>query len=127
MQGSTTELFYQVENYNALTGTLLVWVNVPTVTSTNTALNFYFGSMAPGHTTAFTQATWANDYQAVYHFDENSTTIPAVDATSNGRNATQTNTVLATGETHYAAGLTSLGGYTFNGMSSKLTYTPGSN
>ena len=132
MQGSTTELYYQVESYNTTTGALLVWVNVPTVTSTNTALTFYFGSAAPGHTTAFTQAAWASDYAAVYHFDEgalSTTTGYVKDATANAHNATQSSSgvTLGAGEVRTAAGITAAtSAYIFKGAGS-LTVSGGVN
>jgi hypothetical protein len=121
LSGSLTELYYQIENYDQTNGVLLVWVQVPSVTSTNTNLVFYFGSKTPPttHTATFAAATWSSDYQAVYHFDEGSSSAAVMDATGNGRNATQTNTTVGTGKIRAAAGLTG-GGYVFNGSSTKI-------
>jgi hypothetical protein len=113
LNGSTNELFYQVESYDATTGTLLVWVQIPSLSATNTALNFYFGSLTPGHPASFTRATWSNDYQTVYHFNEGSGTI--IDATINQKTATATNATVATGKISAA--------YTFNGTSTKVVST----
>jgi trimeric autotransporter adhesin len=113
LSGSSTELFYQVESFNATTGTLLAWVEIPSVTSTNVGLTFYFGAASPLHTTAFTQNTWDTEYMGVYHFDEGSTTASVVDATSNGNTASQGNTTVATGKIGSA--------YSFNGTNTYIT------
>jgi len=109
------EVPYQVVSYDQTAGTLLVWVQVPTLTrSTNNLLSFYFGSAtAPAtHTTAFYQSTWPSDYLAVYHMDEGSSSASALDATTNVNNGTQTSTSVATGKIGSA--------YSFNGSSSKI-------
>jgi len=114
-----TEVPYQVENYNQTTGTLLVWVKIPTLThSTNNTLYFYYGSAtAPStHTTAFYQSTWASDYQAVYHFNESTYTGSVVDGTANGHTGTTTGMTsadLVTGKVGNA--------YSFDGTAKKIT------
>jgi hypothetical protein len=107
----TDELFYQVESFNATTGTLLAWVQVPSVTSAATSLKFYFGSQTPAHDVTFARGTWASDYQLVYHFNEASNII--LDATANQRWATATNAVTTT-----TGKITSA--YTFDGTSTKM-------
>jgi len=122
LPGSSTELNYQVEKYDQTAGSLLVWVNIPTLSySTNTTINFYFGSKAPTvtHNAAFFGNTWTSDYLAVYHLNEGSATVAIVDGTNNGRNATQTNTTPVTGEVN--------GGYQFNGTTSQIITTSTSN
>jgi hypothetical protein len=115
----TSELFYEVEKFDASTGTLLAWVQLPSVTNADMNLNFYFGSLTPVHNTSFTNATWNNDYQAVYHFNEGVTTATVLDATGNGRNGAQANTDLGTDQFRYAidnTGATISGGaYKFRG------------
>jgi hypothetical protein len=86
-----SELYYQIESYNSTTGTLLVWVRVPTLyAATNNTLSFYYGSKVPPvtHDAAFFANTWNADYQAVYHFNESAYSPTTADGTANGRNAT---------------------------------------
>ncbi|MDB5007219.1 MAG: hypothetical protein JWP45_1612, partial [Mucilaginibacter sp.] len=117
--GSGTEVPYQVESYNQTTGTLLVWVKLPTLThSTNNTIYFYYGSAtAPGtHTTAFYQSTWASNYQAVYHFNESAFTGSVTDATANGHTGTttgMTSSDLISGKVGNA--------YSFDGLTKKIT------
>ncbi|WP_295794231.1 DUF2341 domain-containing protein [Mucilaginibacter sp.] len=85
------ELNYQIESYNQTTGTLLVWVKIPTLTyATNNGITFYYGSLAPTvtHNTAFFQGTWASDYQAVYHFNESTYTGTVTDGSASGNTGT---------------------------------------
>jgi hypothetical protein len=127
LPGSTTELNYQVENYDSATGTLLAWVQVPSVTNVNTNLTFYFGSLTPTHTAATAEATWTSDYLAVYHFNETPTnaTVSVLDKTIDGVNGTPTNVTTATDEIHSITGTLggTGGGYSFNGTSSKVLTT----
>lgn len=128
LAGSTTELNYQIDTYDQVNGILLAWVQISSLTSTNTSLTFYFGSASPTHTAAFATSTWSSDYLAVYHFSEGSAAATVLDATSNGRKLTQSNTTVSNDEIHVAAGMPVVGGgYSFNGTSSKIIQTSGTN
>ncbi|MEO7214776.1 DUF2341 domain-containing protein [Mucilaginibacter sp.] len=100
----STELPYQVESYDQTTGTLLVWVQVPTLYSAvNNTLDFYYGNAtSPStHTTAWYQNTWktvnstSTDYKGVWHFNETPSTSSAAltDASGSGNALTATGTV----------------------------------
>jgi hypothetical protein len=128
LPGSTTELNYQVDTYDSVNGILFCWVQIPSLTSTDLPLTFYFGSKAPAHSASFSAATWASDYKAVYHFNEASTSVPVLDATSNIRNAVQANTAVTNDEIHLAASVPIPGGgYSFNGKSSSIIQNTGTN
>jgi hypothetical protein len=119
---SSTELNYQVESYNQTTGTLLVWVKIPTLyAATNNTLTFYFGSLNPPttHNTAFFNATWPSDYQVVYHFNESAYSGSITDATSNGHTGTASGMTSA----DYVSGKIN-NAYTFNGSSKKISANP---
>jgi hypothetical protein len=84
--GAATECYYQVVSYNQTTGTLLVWVQMPSISpSINNTVAFYYGSAAPTvtHNAAFFQKTWASDYQAVYNFEDAVYSGGTYDATVN--------------------------------------------
>ncbi|MCO5950926.1 LamG-like jellyroll fold domain-containing protein [Mucilaginibacter flavidus] len=124
--GSTTELNYQVDTYDSVNGILLVWVRIPSATSTDVPLTFYFGSKVPAHSASWSASTWASDYKAVYHFNEASTNAAVLDATSNGRNAVQANTTVTNDEIHIAAAVPIAGGgYSFNGTSTSIIQNVG--
>lgn len=115
------ELPYEIESYDQTAGKLLAWVNIPTLAASgNTTINLLFGSVTnPAHNTAFHQATWANDYQAVYHLnDAVSTGSTVTDATGSGNTGVTTNMAsadLVTGKIGNA--------YTFNGSTSSKAIT----
>ena len=115
---SATELNYQVESYDQTTGTLLVWVKIPTLyAAANNTLTFYFGSLNPAttHNTAFFNVTWPSDYLAVFHFNEAVYTGTIIDATANGHTGTASgmnSSDLVTGKIG--------NGYSFNGSSKKI-------
>jgi hypothetical protein len=126
LPGSTAELNYQVDTYDSTNGILLAWVQIPQLTNVNTNLTFYFGSPSPAHSAAFSASTWASDYLAVYHFSEGSASATILDATSNGRNAVQANTIVTNDEIHTAAGIPVTGGaYSFNGTNTSIIQNAG--
>ncbi|MBB3054945.1 DUF2341 domain-containing protein [Mucilaginibacter gotjawali] len=114
------ECYYQVESYNQTTGTLLVWVQIPTLTyATNKSITFYYGSTSPSttHNTAFYQNTWASDYKGVFHFNESSYSGSVTDGSSGAHTGTtsgMTSADLVTGKIGTA--------YSFNGSSKKITF-----
>ena len=118
-QTTGAECYYQVESYNQTTGTLLVWVQIPTLTyATNKTITFYYGSTSPSttHNTAFYQNTWASDYKAVYHFNESTYTGSTTDGTANGHTGTANGmsaTNLISGKIGNA--------YSFNGSSTSIS------
>jgi hypothetical protein len=99
---TTTELNYQIENYDPATGIIYFWVKVPTLYKTgsvNGSNKFYcyFGSSSPSvtHNTAWQKLTWSGvtatagiNYSGVWHFNEDpSGTAPQFsDATVNNNN-----------------------------------------
>jgi hypothetical protein len=99
---TSSELNYQIENYDATTGTIYVWVKIPTLHKTGSAsgadkLYFYFGSLSPAisHTTTWQKQTWSNvttssgiNYSGVWHFNESpgGTAPQFADATANNNN-----------------------------------------
>lgn len=116
---TASELNYQVESYNQATGTLLVWVKIPTLTyATNKSITFLYGSKTAiaTHTTAFYQSTWASDYQAVYHFTETTYTGTTTDGTANGH----TGTANGMSATNLVAGKIG-NAYSFNGTSNSIS------
>jgi len=117
-----SECYYQVESYNQTTGTLLVWVQIPTLTyASNKTIEFYYGSKTPPttHNTAFYESTWASDYKGVFHFNESSYTGSVTDGTAAGNTGAASNmnaANLVTGKIGNA--------YSFNGSSTKITFSP---
>jgi hypothetical protein len=99
---TSTELNYQIENYNAATGVIYFWVKLPVLYKSaspngSNKLYCYFGSANPSvtHDAAWQKLTWSNvtaasgiSYSGVWHFNE-SPSSPApqfADATVNNNN-----------------------------------------
>jgi len=99
---TSTELNYQVENYDATTGIIYFWVKIPVLYKTGSVnapnkLYCYFGSTSPSvtHSTAWQKLTWSGvtatagiNYSGVWHFNEDpSGAAPQFsDATVNNNN-----------------------------------------
>ena len=113
---TTSELFYQVENWDSTTGTIYFWVRVPTLNKTGSASGsnkfyVYFGptgTTSVSHTTAWQKKTWSNvtatagiTYGGVYHFNENpnSAAPQFSDGTVNNNNVATVNTGTVTQNT----------------------------
>src|ERR1700712_4637939 len=82
---TSSELSYQVENYDTATGTIYFWVRIPTLYKTGSASGSnkfycYFGptgTPSVTHTAAWQKLTWSNvttssgiSYSGVWHFNE---------------------------------------------------------
>lgn len=81
-----TLLPYQLEKYSANTGQLVAWVKVPSISSAaNTTIAIYYGKT--GTSSPSTNTIWDANYLGIWHFSSN-----VADATSNGRNLTNTGT-----------------------------------
>jgi hypothetical protein len=108
----TTKLNHEIENYSSSTGSLVAWVNVPSVaTGTSTVFYMYYGNS----TTTNEQnvaGTWDNNYQAVWHFP-NGTILNASDSSAYANNGTINGATATTGEVD--------GGVNFNGSSDVTT------
>ena len=99
-------LAYEVESYNATTGSLVAWVMIPSINtisaSSNTVIYIYFGNSSI--TTSLQNATgvWDSNFQAVWHMSDNAASTTVAQSTSvttpgNGVAATSTSTNAKTG------------------------------
>lgn len=82
----TTKLDYQIESYDATTGTLLAWVEVPTLShNVNTSLYLYYGNAAAANQWN-AAGTWETNYKGVWHLgsDYLDSTATSNDGTNSG-------------------------------------------
>jgi hypothetical protein len=91
--GDGTPLYFEVENYDAASGSLTAWVRIPTLSnSTDTNIYMYYGNSSI--TSAQGNATWVwdfADYEGVWHFNESPNDGVAgghADSTSNANHGT---------------------------------------
>ncbi len=113
---TSSELYYQIENWDSSTGTIYFWVRVPTLYKSGSAngsnkFYCYFGPISTtsvSHTTSWQKLTWSNvtatsgiTYGGVYHFNEdpNGTAPQFADATVNNNNVSTVSTGTVTQNT----------------------------
>ena len=91
----STLLSFEREYYSFATnaGTGIFWVKSSILSSAATTLYYYYGKSTGTDGSGI--AAWDANYGLVYHFGNS--TLSVADATSNGRNATNTNGVYAAG------------------------------
>jgi len=86
--GESTRLFYDLESYDASSGTLVTWVNISYLSSNDdTVFYMYYGNPSCINQ-EYPEKTWDSHYQAVWHMnDATQTTIS--DSTINGYTGTK--------------------------------------
>jgi hypothetical protein len=93
---SSCILNFEVESYNATTGQLIAWVNVPSI-SNSTVIYVFYGNSSITTSQAQPTSVWDSNYAIVSHF-ANGTTLSVADSTSNGNNGTNTGLTAGTGQ-----------------------------
>ncbi len=89
----TTKLNHEIEKYTSASGTLVAWVQVPSLSSAaNTVLFMYYGNAGAANQQNVT-GTWDANFKGVWHMNTVFT-----DATSNANNGTNTGTTATTGK-----------------------------
>ena len=96
--GETTLLNWEMEFYDGVTGTLIAWVKIPTVSSsTDTVFYMQYGNVL---VTTFrggaAGSAWNSSYRGVWHFPDG-TILSAADATTNANTGSITAAVASTG------------------------------
>ena len=112
--GGTAKLKWEVEKYNGITGNLIAWVKIPSVSST-TDTPFYLFYGDPSITTNQSDPlnTWDSNFKAVYHLG-NGTTLTATDSTSGNNGALVNNPAAIAGKINGAAHFVSASNQTIN-------------
>ncbi len=115
--GGTTKLKWEVEKYDGVTGNLIAWVKIPSVSSsTDTVFYLMYGDSSINTNQSDPPNTWDLNFKAVWHLG-NGSTLSLNDSTSNGSSLAN---VGATGAT---TGKISGGAGPFNGTSQCLKTT----
>ena len=85
-----TQLDYELEEYNPVTGQVIAWIRIPTLShSMDTLLYMFYGNSSITSSQQNASSVWDSNYQAVYHFANAGTGIMP-DSTAYGNNATPT-------------------------------------
>jgi hypothetical protein len=90
--GLSVKLDHEIETYTASTGAIVMWVRIPTVSSSVDTV-FYMGYGDPSITTSQQNitGTWNSAYKGVWHLP-NGTTLTSLDSTSSAFNGTNSAT-----------------------------------
>ncbi|MBT30455.1 MAG: hypothetical protein CMO01_12420 [Thalassobius sp.] len=85
----TTILDHQIEKYDPTTGELIVWVGIPTLSSSvNTSIEMYYGNSSVS-TDPSTTDVWDSNFERVLHLDGvTDGTANSLDGTNNGSSST---------------------------------------
>ena len=97
-------LDHEIELYDPVTGQLIAWVRIPSLSATtNTVINLFYGNASVSANPSST-ATWSGIYENVFHMNQDpSGTAPQLtESTANARHATSigsmTNSDVVTGQ-----------------------------
>lgn len=83
-----TPLSFEIEEYNAVTGNLIVWVRLPALSSSiNTSFFMYYGNSSVT-TNPSSASTWSSNFDGVWHMDNDPSTSTLTDHSGNGVNGT---------------------------------------
>lgn len=123
-------LDFEVESYNATTGTLVAWVRIPTFSLTvDTTIYIYFGNTAIVTSQANTTGgVWDGNYADIWHMADNAATTTVVSTSQfvdNGTNQANTNTKQTAGEIDGALTYNGSTDFTSIGNSSHVQQTSG--
>lgn len=90
----SNKLNYERESWNAATGAVKFWVQVPSISGVaNTVIYMWYGNSAINSDQSNGTGTWDSFYQGVWHMDDNAANTTIADSTANGNNWTnQANT-----------------------------------
>jgi hypothetical protein len=91
----TTLLNEQIESYSATTGTILIWVRIPSLPVGSNFNFFMFYGNATVAVNPSTTATWDANYVSIWHLDQSPTAAAPqfTDVSSNAQNGTEHNMV----------------------------------
>jgi len=113
----TVKLDHEIENYNASTGEIEMWVRVPMLSATtDTVIYMYFGNSGISSSQENKTGVWDSNYKGVWHMADNAANTTVKESTSNNNTGTaqaNTNTKTAAGEIDSAL--------SFNGSSDYIT------
>jgi hypothetical protein len=106
-----TKLNHEIEKFASSTGELVVWAQVPFLSTTSANLLYiYYGNSAALNQSNKT-AVWDSNYKGVWHLSTTST-LNATDSTSNGNNGTNNGAAVTAGQVDGAG--------SFNGSSNYI-------
>ena len=115
----STPLYWEIENYDGTAGSIVFWVNVPTIShSVDTTVYAFYSKTGVATFQSTATSVWDANYQAVWHMKENG--HPYMDSTSNGLGSSSaTDPTQAAGQIGY--------GQAFPGSAASITINDSGN
>ena len=106
-----SKLDHELEQYNPVTGQVIAWVRVPTLShSTDTVVYVFYGNSNIIASQQNPTGVWDSKYQAVYHLGS-AGVVSAADSTIKVNNGTPTSVSAVAGEVSGAAGFSGSSSY----------------
>jgi len=94
-----TKLDHELEEYNPVTGQVIAWVRIPTLShTTDTVLYVFYGNTSITTSQQNPTGVWDNNYMGVWHVANNGGQLSLVDSTSNANNATNNGATSTVGQ-----------------------------
>lgn len=94
----TSTIPYERESFNATTGAVIFWVQVPTLSHTSdTTIYLFYGNSSVTTDQSNKNGTWDSGYKGVWHLP-NGSTLSANDSTSNANSGTVNNATATNGQ-----------------------------
>jgi hypothetical protein len=112
----STKLDHEIEKYDGATGTIAMWVRIPTLSHlTDTVIYMYFGNTSITTTQENKTGVWgengANNFKGVWHMKETGTNPTVNDSTSNANNSTAQTWTPGAGQVSGGGGFNGSGQY----------------
>jgi RHS repeat-associated protein len=119
----TDPLPFEQESYNAATGAMIYWVQIPAVShTTNTTFYLFYGNSTITTDQTNKTGVWDPNYAAVWHLP-NGASLNANDSTSNANNGTISSATATTGQIDGAGSFSGYWQYVDAGDGSSLQIT----
>ena len=94
-----TKLDHELEEYNPVTGQVIAWVRIPTLShTTDTVLYVFYGNASITSSQQNPTGVWDSNYMGVWHVANNGGQLSLADSTSNGNNATNNGAIPTAGQ-----------------------------
>ena len=93
------KLDYELEEYNPVTGQVIAWIRIPTLShTTDTVLYAFYGNASITASQQNPTGVWDSNYMGVWHVANNGGQLSLVDSTSNGNNSTNNGATSTVGQ-----------------------------
>ena len=90
---------HELEEYNPVTGQVIAWIRIPTLShTTDTVLYAFYGNASITTSQQSPTGVWDSNYMGVWHVANNGGQLSLVDSTSNANNAANNGAISTAGK-----------------------------